>query len=80
MAEVSIPEEFIVDLRRFAANFEWANKNFNLLKDHTNQYVAIADEKVLAFSSNKEELQDRFGEVKGVYIDLITPEYLQWIL
>lgn len=80
MVEIAIPEEFIVDLRKFAANFEWANKNFNLLKDHINEYVAIADEKILEFSSKREELQDKFGKIKGLYIDLITPEYLQWIL
>lgn len=80
MVEIAIPEEFIVDLRKFAANFEWANKNFNLLKDHINEYVAIADEKILEFSSKREELQGKFGKIKGLYIDLITPEYLQWIL
>ena len=68
MVEIAIPEEFIVDLRKFAANFEWANKNFNLLKDHINEYVAIADEKILEFSSKREELQDKFGKIKGLYI------------
>lgn len=80
MVEVVIPEELIIDLRKFAANFEWANENFNLLKDHVNEYVAVADQKILRFSKSREELEDEFGKKEGIYIDLITPEYLMWIL
>ena len=80
MAEVTIPADFINGFKKFAANFEWANKNFSLLRDHVNQYVAIADQEILEFADNPKVLQEKFNKREGVYIDLITPELLLWIL
>ncbi len=80
MVEVAIPTEFITSFKKFAANFEWANENFNLVKDHVNEYVAVADKEILGFAKTIEELQEKFGNIDGIYIDLITPELLLWIL
>jgi hypothetical protein len=42
--------------------------------------VAIAERKILGYSDDLDSLIKEFGSIKGLYVDLITPDNLIWIL
>lgn len=77
---MQIPLEVLEDFTEYAKNAEYANSIYQELKSHVGYFVAIAEGRILGYSSDKEELTEKFGNIKGVYIDLITPENLIWIL
>lgn len=77
---MQIPQEVLEDFKRYANNAKFANEKYQELKRHVGEYVAIADGKILGYSFSKDELFEKYGNTTGVFIDLITPENLVWIL
>ena len=80
MVEVDIPKEILTAFDAFSENVDYAFANYELLKRHEGQYVAIGNKAVLGFSDDREILEEEFKHVNGLFIELITPENLLWIL
>lgn len=77
---MQIPPEVLDDFAEYVKNTRYANSMYQELKDHVGHFVAVADGKILKYSLDKDELTAEFGHLKGLFIDLITPENLIWIL
>ncbi len=67
-------------LRRFSDNHKWLNENFEKLQEYVGRYVAIDNGAVIGIGKTREELERRFSDRPGVYIELISPAKLVWLL
>jgi len=73
----SLREEYEI----YHQSYLWFNKNYKeLAKTYLNKYVAILKDKILGVADTKEELERKFGNIKGVYIDLITSPDIIWMV
>ena len=62
-------------------SYLYFNKNYRkLAKKYLNKYIAILGNEILGIADTKEELERKYGDKKGVYIDLITSPDIIWIL
>ncbi len=80
MQEIEIPPEEIDKLVKFKENFAIFNKKYSELQEHLGEYVAIGDGRVLGFSSDVEVLLNEYKNVPGLFVRLITPKNIHWIL
>jgi len=80
MENSTIPQQMIRSFEKFRNNYNLLNENFELLKKNEGKYVAIGNGKILGFSDSRESLVKKYGSIEGIYIDLITPSNILWIL
>jgi hypothetical protein len=67
-------------LKKFNDNVQSANRLYNKLQAHVNEYVVISNGEIKGYFKSLAEARKEFGELEGVFIDLITPENISWIL
>ena len=80
MVEADIPKEMLTAFKAFSENVDYAFTNYELFKGHEGQYAAIGNRAILGFSEDRGGLEEEFKQVNGLFIELITPENLHWIL
>lgn len=80
MANVTIPSDVVGRFQKFSDSVKVAFGSFELLQKHIGEYVAVGEGKILGFSDNKEELMKRYASIEGLFVDLITPHNILWIL
>jgi pyruvate dehydrogenase complex dehydrogenase (E1) component len=57
------------------------NRNYReLVKKYLNKYVAVLGNEILGAADTKEELGRKYGNIKGVYIDLVTSPDIIWMV
>ena len=68
-------------LRAFEADHVWINQNFNLLiKQYTNQWIAVKNKQVVASNPEIEGLLEKVANPAHACIEFITCEPLEMIL
>ena len=80
MSEIIISPEEVKKLRHFKENIVVFNKYYEDLRSHVGKYVAIGDGKILDYSDNKEALEEKYHDIEGLFVELITPYNITWIL
>lgn len=80
MEESIITSEDIRKFQKFKKNFETVNSKFKDLQEHVGQYVAVGNGRILEYSNDKNSLINKFKHIEGLYVDLVTPENVFWIL
>ncbi|MCI2412526.1 DUF5678 domain-containing protein [Cuniculiplasma divulgatum] len=80
MENVALPDDVINSFKKFKNNYEAANKMYSELKDHKGEYVAIDNGKVKGYTETYEDALEKYGNIEGVFIELITDENILWIL
>ena len=75
-----IPKEKIDELINLRENFRTYNRLYKDLQEHMGEYVAIGNGKLLGYGKDKKSLIEEYKDLKGVLVELITPEYISWIL
>ncbi len=80
MEEITLPAELLNSFRKYAENFEWAKENFETLQEHVGKYVAIANKQILGFGEDRKSLEEKYKNADGLFVELITPKMILWIL
>lgn len=80
MGELVVSSEEINKLLQFKENFIVFNKHYNELQSHLGQYVAIGNGKILEYLPDRETLVKKYQNVAGLFVELITPDSIPWIL
>jgi hypothetical protein len=77
---MTIPTEETNELVQLRENFRFYNKYYRELQGHIGEYVAIGNGRILGYAEDKNSLIEKYKDVKGVLVELITPEHISWIL
>ena len=80
MENVLLPAEVINSFKKFKRNYEAANSMYNELKEHVGKYVAIDNGSVIGFTDTYQDAKEKFGNIDGVFIELVTDKNIFWIL
>jgi hypothetical protein len=75
-----VSPEALETFRQYDKNLKWAKTHDNELDPYTEKYVAVADEKVIGSSANRDELVGMVRGRVGVYIAFVPKHGLIWIL
>jgi len=72
-------DEVIDELINFRENYRTFNRIYKDIQEHAWEYVAIGNGKVLGYGKDRKSLMKRYRDVKGVFIELITPPDIVWM-
>lgn len=80
MESTGLPIEVLRNLKEFSKNVNFMMDNYQLLKSHEGEYVAVGKGKILGFSKKRQDLQEKYGSTEGLFIELVTPSNIPWKL
>ncbi len=80
MENITLTPEQVKTFRKFSDNFESYNRMYNDIKSHVGEYVSISEGKILEYAKTREKLVNKYKDVPGVFIEMITDSNLYWIL
>ena len=80
MENLGLPVEVLNNFREFNRSVRILMDNYQLLKGHEGEYVAIGKGKILGFSDKRKALLQKYGDAEGLLIEFITPSNIPWIL
>ena len=62
-------------------SYLYFNQNYKeLAKKYLNKYIAILGNEILGVADTKGELEKKYGNKKGIYIDLVTSPDIIWMV
>lgn len=67
-------------LKKYNENYKWANDHRRELLKFVGKFVAVDQGRIIASAKNKETLDKKVGNNPSVYIEVVSPEGLIWIL
>lgn len=80
MENVNVPPEVLRSFTEFRKNVQYVLANYQLLKEHVGEYVAIGNGRILDFSKKRSDLLKKYNDVEGLFVELITSSNMAWIL
>jgi hypothetical protein len=77
-AEVS--SQAIESFLAYKKNLEWAKSHRDNLEEYAGKFVAVSNGRVLEVGESGVALEQKYGDIPGVYIAVVVRRGTRWVL